>query len=137
MTVNTLIFLIVARFRPAPLLSLMHRVRAAADLSNDRPVDYFFHQHIAIMRLLLLLSVVALLIPTPAAAQNTTTTLATTADGEVGTCGNKDRGNGVCADGRCCSEVRKRRKAARCLGQISGSRRGIVNSLHRHFYNFV
>ena len=126
MLVNTLIFLIVA-------LVLMHRAAATFQTIDLSTTSFTI---IAIMRLLLL-SVVAILIPTPAAAQNTTTTLATTADGEVGTCGNKDRGNGVCADGRCCSEVRKRRKAARCLGQISGSGRGIVNSLHRHFYNFV
>lgn len=34
------------------------------------------------------------------------TTPATAANGEVGTCGGGDRGNGVCANGKCCSKVR-------------------------------
>ena len=36
---------------------------------------------------------------------STTTTVATAPNGEMGTCGGGDRGNGVCANGKCCSKV--------------------------------
>lgn len=36
---------------------------------------------------------------------NNTATLATTSSGEVGDCGGGRRGNGVCANGKCCSQV--------------------------------
>ncbi|KAL9182199.1 hypothetical protein ACHAXT_012851 [Thalassiosira profunda] len=51
--------------------------------------------------------------PAPTATNNGETTVATactpgaagcTDDGQLGTCGKKDRGNGVCADGTCCSK---------------------------------
>ena len=51
----------------------------------------------------------------------TTTTVATAPNGEVGTCGGGDRGNGVCANGKCCSKVSTKEK---CIARVKYYRRG-------------